>query len=307
MKTKLLLPLLILPLFLTGLALPAANKNGFRLDVLVNGYRRREYHGRTKTYVEALRGRDYSLRIHNPLSRRVAVALSVDGLNTVDAKRSDARSATKWVLEPHETIVISGWQINANHARHFYFTGEKHSYGAYLGKTSNLGVIEAVFFAEKSSRVSRFAEERRRERLEAVKRAEAKRSSASNAEEKARPKSNSGVEGGVAGGMLGAVLPEVIPEHSPKSAAQAARKPLLDDKYAATGIGRKHYHPVSRINMELEYSPRATITIRYEFRSQLVKLGLIPRSRPHRRPTPFQRREGATGFKQAWCPNPYKR
>jgi hypothetical protein len=45
--------------------------------------------------VDAVPGADYELRLANPLPVRVAVALSVDGLNTVDARQSDARDASK--------------------------------------------------------------------------------------------------------------------------------------------------------------------------------------------------------------------
>src|SRR5262249_15258512 len=88
--------------------------------------------------------RDYVLRVTNPLPYRVAVALSVDGLNTIDAKHTDAWGATKWVLGPYESTVIPGWQVNGSTARRFTFTSEKRSYGAWLGKTEDLGVIEAV-------------------------------------------------------------------------------------------------------------------------------------------------------------------
>lgn len=126
----------------------AADTNGFGLSVLVNDDARQEYpRGRT-VYIEAVRGAEYSLRLTNPMPYRVAVALSVDGLNTIDARHTAARSGAKWVLEPYETTVISGWQVSDRAARRFFFTGEKHSYGALLGQTDNLGVIEAVFFRE---------------------------------------------------------------------------------------------------------------------------------------------------------------
>ena len=40
----------------------------------------------------------------------VAVALSVDGLNTIDAKRTTSFDASKWILGPYETITLDGWQ-----------------------------------------------------------------------------------------------------------------------------------------------------------------------------------------------------
>ena len=46
-------------------------------------------------------------------------------------------------------MVIPGWQVSNAASRKFFFTGERGSYGAALGKTQDLGVIEAVFFREK--------------------------------------------------------------------------------------------------------------------------------------------------------------
>src|SRR5258706_1554693 len=127
----------------------AAGTSGFAVNVLVDDERRAEYVDGGTVYIEAVRGASYSLRLTNPTAYRVAVALSVDGLNTIDAKHTDARSASKWVLEPYESTVISGWQISNRTARNFFFTGERHSYGATLGQTENLGVIEAVYFRER--------------------------------------------------------------------------------------------------------------------------------------------------------------
>ena len=92
--------------------------------------------------------------MRNDSSDRVAVALSVDGLNTIDARHTSAWNASKWVIEPYQTITISGWQMSSARARRFYFTNERDSYGAKLGQTANLGVISAVFFRERSRPVT---------------------------------------------------------------------------------------------------------------------------------------------------------
>ena len=122
----------------------------FDLEVVVNGRPLAEYYARGRTYIEALRGAEYELRLRNNSADRVAVALSVDGLNTIDAKHTSAWNASKWVIEPYQTITISGWQMSSERARRFYFTNERDSYGAKLGQTANLGVISAVFFRERS-------------------------------------------------------------------------------------------------------------------------------------------------------------
>ena len=77
------------------------------------------------------------------------MALFVDGLNTIDASRTSAWNASKWVIEPYQTITISGWQMSSERARRFYFTNERDSYAAKLGEKGNLGVISAVFFRER--------------------------------------------------------------------------------------------------------------------------------------------------------------
>lgn len=123
--------------------------HNFEIEVLVNGRPVTEYHARGRTYIEAIKGAEYELRVRNPSPERVAVALSVDGLNTIDAKRTSAWNASKWVIEPYQSITISGWQMSSERARHFYFTDERDSYGAKLGQTANLGVISAVFFRER--------------------------------------------------------------------------------------------------------------------------------------------------------------
>ena len=122
----------------------------FQMDVIVNGRPLTEYYARGRTYVEALRGAEYELRLRNDSADRVAVALSVDGLNTIDARHTSAWNASKWVIEPYQTITISGWQMSSERARRFYFTNERDSYGAKLGQTANLGVISAVFFRERN-------------------------------------------------------------------------------------------------------------------------------------------------------------
>ena len=232
----------------------ASQTSGCELSIIVDGQSRSEYNHRGATYIEAIRGREYSLRISNPTPYRVAVALAVDGLNTIDAKHTDGWNASKWVLEPYETTEIDGWQVSDRTARRFFFTGERHSYGAALGATDNLGVIEAIFYREKRPAISRFRE-----------------------------------------GVIGGAERDAAAAPAPRSEAQ--QKAAADDEYAATGMGGRTRHDVERVDIDLESRPIATIRIRYEFRPELVKLGVFPRSRQ-----PLERREKARGFE--YCPEP---
>jgi hypothetical protein len=242
-------------MILVALALVSASafSSTNSMTVLVGDTPAREYHHDGTVYIEALRGRDFAIRITNPTAYRVAVALSVDGLNTIDARHTDAWSARKWVLEPWESTVISGWQIDQDHARRFFFTGEKSSYGAALGKIENLGVIEAVFYRERQRRTH------------------------ANAAPRAMPQPRGEAEGGVGG--------------SAKSDA------ALSEEYAATGMGERDRHEIENVEIDLDPHPVASARVRYEFRPQLVKLGvLFDRS-------PLERRESARGF-GGFCPQP---
>ncbi|MBE3071726.1 MAG: hypothetical protein IMZ67_02015 [Acidobacteria bacterium] len=250
---------------------------GFRMEVLVDGRAVAQYHARGTVYVEALKGRDYAIRLHNPLAVRVAVALSVDGLNTIDARRTSASDARKWVLDPDETVTISGWQTDMSHARRFYFTTEQESYAQWLGKTDNMGVISAVFFRERVARIDPIVTAP----IELGKKSEAQ---------------------GAAAGAAGKE-PARRDAPAPSAAAQASSAPVrAADEYAATGIGDQTDHAVRRIQMDLEASPVTSLGVRYEFRPQLVRLGVLPPAPTS--PDPLTRREGARGFDERFCPAP---
>ena len=209
----------------------------FELDVLVNGRPLQEYYARGRTYVEALQGAEYELRVRNSSSDRVAVALSVDGLNTIDARHTSAWNASKWVIEPYQTITISGWQMSSERARRFYFTNERDSYGAKLGQTANLGVISAVFFREQRRVSPPYPISRNRD--------------------KSQPQESSKSIDGLA--------------------ESRAAAPSRDDEYAATGIGRNVRNDVYWVNMDLDSRAAGEVTIRYEYYQALLRLGVVPR------------------------------
>ena len=125
-----------------------APSSAYSMEVLVDGSPLAAYSAKGTTYVEALKGREYAIRLTNRTGERVAVALAVDGLNSIDAKHTSSREARKWILAPWETVTLAGWQTSSGTARRFVFTSESKSYGSWLGQTSDLGVISAAFFRE---------------------------------------------------------------------------------------------------------------------------------------------------------------
>ena len=215
------------------------------VEILVDGAPQPRYAHEGRWYVEARKGREYAIRLRNPYPVRVAVALSVDGLNTIDARETTAAGARKWVLGPYETVTISGWQTSQLEARRFEFTTEASSYGQALGKTANLGVISAVFFRER--------------------------------------------------------VPAITQETSKDESTASANAKRADDEFAATGMGRRTGHAVTQVWLNLEDRPAQTVNIRYEFRPQLVRLGIL---RPVPTADPLQRRERARGFEPGFSPEP---
>ncbi|HVT15278.1 MAG TPA: hypothetical protein VHQ90_03720 [Thermoanaerobaculia bacterium] len=286
LKAALALVPLALPLASAVPAL-AVTQGPYTLELLVDGRPLAELYGNRRNYVEAFPGREYSLRLTNNTARRVAIALSVDGLNSIDAKTTTAQAGSKWILGPYESIVLDGWQTSSALARRFYFTTEKGSYGAWLGKTDNLGVIAAVVF---------------RERLPEIEQPMLFRERSAPAIPESR------AEGGVPSGAPSP--PVAVPAEPDRMDARADARleskesaAQLSDEYAATGIGREVDHQVERVRFDAERSAAACLEIRYEYRPALVRLGLLPPVRPS---DPLQRRERSRGFEPGFAPDPYR-
>jgi hypothetical protein len=278
------------PLSLTALVLAAAlffsrggafasESAGYTMEVLVDGMSLQEYAARGTRYIEALKGREYSVRLCNHTGGRVAVALSVDGLNSIDARTTSAVAARKWILGPYETITLDGWQTSSSTARRFFFTTEEQSYGAWLGKTKNLGLIAAAVFREKQHQVVMQESHERRD--------EPRRQSAE-------------------GDASGAPAPEAKMKDSAAGESGMRSQPNPADNLAATGIGTETSHPVRQIFFDSEDSPATVLELRYEYHASLVQLGVLPED--GRCPDSLTRRERARGFEDpGYSPDPYRR
>ncbi|HEY1250166.1 MAG TPA: hypothetical protein VGH97_03190 [Thermoanaerobaculia bacterium] len=252
------------------------DNSGFSVSVLVDGVPAPEYAGRGRIYIEALRGREFTIRLQNPTSERVAVALSVDGRNVVDAGRTSAQAAAKWILMPYQTTEIPGWQVSGQTSRKFFFTDTSRSYAKWLGDTANVGTIEAVFFREKP-----------RPPIAAYKDQPSKDEPYRDG---ARNETAQAPSGDARGGAPGAPLPK----------AEARRKAVEDaESFAATGIGRETSFPVQWVAFDEDPHPAARVAIRYEFHEQLVRLGVLPRQ------DDLYARENASGFDHRYAPDPY--
>jgi hypothetical protein len=279
----------------------AATQDRLRVEVLVDGRAAREYRDHGTSYVEARDGREYAIRVTNLEPDRVAVALAVDGRNTIDGARTPALQARKWILEPWQSIVVSGWQVGQDRARRFYFTTDADSYAAELGDTRNLGLIEAVAFRERED-VSRYEPEDDRWSRDARDSRDSRDSNESRHDGPGREQSRG-------------AAPEPAPPKSAtaqgaakaqnRASADSASRYPSEEEDAATGIGRDVRHDVRRVDFEHEDYPSSSVRIRYEFRSRLEAMGIIPPPYRDDRDS-WRRREHATGFDD-WCPEPDRR
>ncbi len=261
-----LLASLLTPLVPSG-ATFALDRESCSMEILIDGAPLQEYAARGTSYVEAVRGREYSVRLRNRTGERVAIALSVDGLNSIDARTTTASEARKWILEPYGTITLDGWQTSTSTARRFVFTTEDRSYGSWLGRTKSLGIVAAAVFRQKRSLpIPIQGEERRQD---------------SGADSRRAPE----------------------PSAAPST---EQRKSLESLGYlAATGIGREVDHNVVQVAFDAEEGPSALLELRYEYRDTLVRLGVVPPDRPS--DTPLSRRESARGFLEpGFAPDPYR-
>jgi hypothetical protein len=103
-------------------------------------------------YLQVQEDAEYSIVVSNPLPVRVAVAVSIDGLNSIDGKRTSPNDGQKWIIEAHGSLTLRGWQTDRSSLRRFVFTSQNESYAQWKGErdkkayAKNLGVIGVAYF-----------------------------------------------------------------------------------------------------------------------------------------------------------------
>ncbi|MBI5555334.1 MAG: hypothetical protein HY920_05735 [Elusimicrobia bacterium] len=126
---------------------------GFQVQVLSDnaGYKS-ELPLNRRPAVTADPGERYSIVLHNPLPIRVAVNLTIDGINSINGKPGKPADGSKWIIEPYSYITVRGWQVNGQDARRFFFTSKEDSYAQWRSNSwgkdlsVNCGVIGAAYF-----------------------------------------------------------------------------------------------------------------------------------------------------------------
>jgi len=112
------------------------------------GYRRKG----NKAYLQARRGKNYTIRVRNQTQRRVGLVIAVDGRNVISGAKSFLkRNERMYILNPYQQATYDGWRTDKNWVNEFYFTDAADSYAEAWGDRSAMGVIAVAVYPEKEA------------------------------------------------------------------------------------------------------------------------------------------------------------
>jgi hypothetical protein len=207
-------------------------------------------------YLEAREGAHYSLRLRNRTAERLAIALSVDGLNVISGERSASGTPVAqpsdpgrmYVLEPWSTADVRGWRTSLQDIQRFVFVDERASYAARAGKANaRMGWIELSVYRE------------RYPRWPYVLRAPAPSPRPDALPDASRDRGAEAREGSAS----------KRPPASPAPSGDAAAR-----SYPGTGWGPRADDPVVEVQFDPQPQPAERVTLRYEYRRALQALGI---------------------------------
>lgn len=116
-----------------------------------------------KQYLEAMRGVNYGIVIHNMTPERIGVVIAVDGRNIISGKRSDLKNnEAMYIVNSYEQGEYDGWRTASDRVHKFYFTDMADSYAMRtFGDSTAMGVIAVAVYREKEQPQPRYEQERR--------------------------------------------------------------------------------------------------------------------------------------------------
>jgi hypothetical protein len=229
--------------------------------------------GSGRFYFEAREGGHYSIRLANRTSERLGAVVTVDGLNVISGLRDDGRGRM-YVVGPWEDTEIRGWRSSLADVRRFTFVDERASYAARSGKANaKMGWIEIAVYREQRRYVTRPYpypypappyEPGYRDKSE---------------DAPAAPGRDSARSDGDAPAAKAAPAPP--PADAPMGEAQTEERRESNEgararSFPGTGWGTRTDDPAVVVSFEPEATPAERITLRYEYRSALVALGVLP-------------------------------
>jgi hypothetical protein len=189
-------------------------------------------------YMEAVKGQKYSVQVINKSDRRIGVVVAVDGRNIIDGKKSDLkRTEQMYIIGPYEANTFEGWRTGMDRTNRFYFTEQSDSYAEKVfADASAMGTIALAVYKEKLSEIVPYSGK------------------------------SSRMKDVPAGG---ASCP-------PGASGSADRSELKKNEQAGTGFGETTYSPAYIVHFDPEDKMAEKIVLKYEWRSELCKKGIIP-------------------------------
>jgi hypothetical protein len=189
-------------------------------------------------YMEAVKGQRYSIQITNKSNRRIGIVIAVDGRNIIDGKKSDLkRNERMYIIGPYETNTFEGWRTGMDRTNRFYFTEQPDSYAEKVfADASAMGTIALVVYREKPAEIAPY--------------------SGSSSRMKEAPA-------------------EAAP-CAPGKNRSADGAELKKRKQAGTGFGETTYSPAYTVHFDPEDRMAEKIVLKYEWRSELCRKGIIP-------------------------------
>jgi hypothetical protein len=195
-------------------------------------------------YLEAVKGQRYSIQVTNKSDRRIGVVIAVDGRNIIDGKKSNLlRNERMYIIGPYDTNTFEGWRTGMERTNRFYFTEQSDSYAEKVfADASAMGTIALAVYKEKIPEISL-----RSDMLFSKK--------------------------------------EVPSAEAPSASGEsrAAGKHRLEAReQAGTGFGETTYSPAYVVQFDPEPTVAEKIVLKYEWRSELCRKGIISCGRKNR-------------------------
>lgn len=129
------------------------------VEILVNGKPVKKYAHNGKTYIQANKGSEYSIRIRNNSWNRRMFVISVDGINVVNGEPA-GKIPFGYVISGYSSYEVKGFRTSNEVVHPFIFNDKKKSYAAKSEQTggdiSNCGVIGVQVYEEKQKPIPTF-------------------------------------------------------------------------------------------------------------------------------------------------------
>jgi hypothetical protein len=246
MVRKILWTVLLIVSFIPGLARAHAGK-GDIVDVRIvsdygSEFKKHKVSPRIRQeaeffYVEAMKGDKYSIQVTNKSDRRIGVVIAVDGRNIISGGKSDLkRNEQMYIVGPYASNTFEGWRTGMDRANRFYFTEQSDSYAERVfADASAMGTIALAVYRERLPKIIPYSKDQSRLN-------ETPAGAAPSAPAQSRP------------------------------ADKAERK---KGEEAGTGFGETTHSPALLVQFEPEHVMSEKIVLKYEWRSELCRKGVI--------------------------------